>query len=68
MDGIISFKLNLKYGEIIMSKSKSKSPMTVQQRNHHSNQLNRNTGTNGANQANAKVHGNRGRQLNPNSK
>lgn len=51
-----------------MSKSKSKSPMTVQQRNHHSNQLNRNTGTNGANQANAKVHGNRGRQLNPNSK
>lgn len=34
--------------------------------NHKSNQGNANRGTNGTNQANAKVHGNRGAQKNPN--
>lgn len=34
--------------------------------NHHANQLNPNKGSNGTNSANAQVHGNRGKQLNPN--
>lgn len=34
--------------------------------NHHANQLNTNKGSSGTNPANAKVHGNRGKQLNPN--
>ncbi|WP_227094798.1 hypothetical protein [Aeromonas veronii] len=34
--------------------------------NHHANQLNSNKGSSGTNPANAKVHGNRGKQLNPN--
>lgn len=46
-----------------MSKAKSKTPMNQQQRNHHANQMNKNTGTPGTNSANGKVHGNRGRQL-----
>ncbi len=46
----------------------SKSPMTQQQRDHHSNQLNPNKGTPGTNPANAQVHGNRGKQLNPNQR
>lgn len=36
--------------------------------NHHANQLNSNKGTIGTNKANAKVHGNRGKQINPNNK
>lgn len=39
-----------------------------QQANHRNNMLNKNTGTSGTNAANAKVHGNRGKQLNPNQK
>ncbi len=36
--------------------------------NHKSNQANVNKGTSGTNNANAKVHGNRGAQINPNNK
>lgn len=36
--------------------------------NHHANQLNTNKGTIGTNKVNAKVQGNRGKQLNPNHK
>jgi len=36
--------------------------------NHKANQANANKGTPGVNKANAKVHGNRGKQLNPNQK
>ena len=36
--------------------------------NHNSNQSNDNKGTSGTNKAYSKVHGNRGTQLNPNSK
>jgi hypothetical protein len=35
--------------------------------NHKANQANSNKGTSGTNNANAKVHGNRGAQMNPNS-
>lgn len=41
---------------------------TRQQKNHHSDQRNNNKGTSGTNPTNAKVHGNRGKQLNPNQK
>lgn len=46
-----------------MSKTTHKQPMTQQQRNHHSNLLNPNYGTPGTNPVNAKVHGNRGKQM-----
>ena len=59
--------LQLTDGEYIMSKA-DKQSTNKQQRNHRANQLNRNIGTNGTNISNAKVHGNRGRQLNPNKK
>lgn len=36
------------------------------QNNHKSNQANSNKGTTGTNTVNSKVHGNRGKQLNPN--
>ena len=36
--------------------------------NHKANQNNTNTGTKGTNKANSKMNGNRGAQLNPNSK
>lgn len=51
-----------------MSKSQQKAPMTQQQRDHHSNQRNPNYGTSGTNPANAAVHGNTGKQRNPNQK
>jgi hypothetical protein len=35
---------------------------------HKANQGNSNRGTSGNNQSNAKAHGNRGKQLNPNNK
>jgi len=41
---------------------------TQQQNNHHADVLNVNRGTPGTNIANAKVHGLRGAQLNPNRK
>ncbi|SAM32904.1 hypothetical protein BN1864_LIB5394:02951 [Pseudomonas sp. 1 R 17] len=36
------------------------------QNNHRSDSLNTNRGTNGSNTTNSHVHGNRGKQLNPN--
>jgi hypothetical protein len=42
--------------------------MSQKQRDHHANQANKNQGTDGTNDANAKVHGNRGKNLNPNQK
>jgi len=39
---------------------------TQQQLNHHADSLNVNRGTSGTNITNAKVHGNRGAQLDPN--
>lgn len=51
-----------------MLKTPQKAPMTQQQRDHHGNQRNPNYGTSGTNPANAAVHGNRGKQLNPNQK
>lgn len=41
---------------------------THQQQNHRADSLNNNRGTSGTNQTNAKVHGNRGKQLNPNQR
>ncbi len=49
-----------------MSKTAPKPPMTQQQRDHRTDQLDPNYGTNGTNPANGKVNGNRGQQLNPN--
>ena len=47
--------------------SKAAQPQQNQrQADHHANQLNPNKGTPGTNPANAQVHGNRGKQLNPN--
>ena len=37
-------------------------------KNNQSNQQNSNKGSNGGNLQNAQVHGNRGKQLNPNQK
>lgn len=51
-----------------MPKTPQKPPMTQQELDHHSNQRNPNYGTSGNNTSNAAVHGNRGKQLNPNQK
>ncbi len=40
--------------------------LTKQQANQRADALNKNKGTSGTNPTNAKVHGNRGKQLNPN--
>ena len=40
----------------------------IKPQDNHANQLNPNRGTNGVNKQYAKVHGNRGKQLNPNQK
>ncbi|MEL0603820.1 hypothetical protein [Pseudoalteromonas undina] len=42
--------------------------MSNQNNNRKANQGNSNKGTSGANPAYAKVHGNRGKQMNPNQK
>jgi len=42
--------------------------MSNQQNNHKANQGNANKGTSGTNQAYAKVHGNRGKQMGPTQK
>jgi hypothetical protein len=39
------------------------SKMNQKQRNHHANQANKNKGTDDTNDANAKVHGNRGKSF-----
>ncbi len=41
---------------------------TKKQAEHRGDALNQNKGTSGTNKTNAKVHGNRGKQLNPNQK
>lgn len=46
-----------------MGNDKSKADL-----NNHANQLNPNKGNSGVNRQFAKVHGNRGKQLNPNNK
>ena len=50
-----------------MKKLNTKS-LTKPQINHRADQLNVNKGTSGNNPANAKVHGNRGKQMNKKSK
>lgn len=47
---------------------KAQTPLTQAQLNQRANVLNKNTGTSGTNPANAKAHGNRGKQLNPNQR
>ena len=48
-----------------MTKQQQQS-QTQQQANHRADALNPNRGTTGSNSVNAQVHGNRGKQLNPN--
>lgn len=45
-----------------------KVPQAQHQRNHRADALNNNKGTSGTNPVNAQVHGNRGKQLNPNQR
>ena len=51
-----------------MSKKNAPSNQSRQQQNNRSDALNNNRGTSGNNPTNAHVHGNRGKQLNPNQK
>jgi len=50
------------------NQSTRRKAMTNQNNNHKNNQGNSNKGTSGTNPANAKVHGNKGKQMNPNQK
>lgn len=52
----------------IMAKQTQQQTRTQQQLNDRANALNNNRGTSGTNPVNAQVHGNRGKQLNPNQK
>lgn len=51
-----------------MAKQSQQQSRTQQQLNDRANALNNNRGTSGTNPVNAQVHGNRGKQLNPNQK
>ncbi|WP_322981258.1 hypothetical protein [Pseudomonas sp. C11] len=51
-----------------MSKQPSATKQQRQQQNHRSDALNNNRGTSGTSPTNAHVHGNRGKQLNPNQR
>jgi hypothetical protein len=51
-----------------MSKKSTPADSVRQQRNDRSDALNNNRGTSGTNPTNAHVHGNRGKQLNPNQR
>ncbi|GKQ68422.1 hypothetical protein KAM344_35870 [Aeromonas caviae] len=51
-----------------MSKQPNVTSPQRQQQNHRSDALNSNRGTSGTNPTNAHVHGNRGKQLNPNQR
>lgn len=51
-----------------MSKRPNSISQQRQQQNHRSDALNSNRGTSGTNLTNAHVHGNRGKQLNPNQR
>ena len=55
------------YSGLNMTKQ-AKAPLTQQQLNDRANALNKNAGTSGTNPVNAHVHGNRGKQLNPNQR
>jgi hypothetical protein len=51
-----------------MSKQPTSTSQHHQQQNDKANALNNNRGTSGTNPTNAHVHGNRGKQLNPNQR
>jgi hypothetical protein len=51
-----------------MTKSSQRSTPTKQQLNDRANALNNNRGTKGINSTNAKSHGNRSKQMNPNQR
>lgn len=51
-----------------MSKTTAPKNQQRQQQNDRSDALNNNRGSSGANPTNAHVHGNRGKQLNPNQR
>lgn len=51
-----------------MSKQPASSNQQRQQQNDRANALNNNRGTSGTNPTNSHVHGNRGKQLNPNQR
>lgn len=51
-----------------MSKQPASSNQQRHQQNDRTNALNNNRGTSGNNSTNAHVHGNRGKQLNPNQR
>lgn len=51
-----------------MAKQTQNQPLTQQQLNQRADALNNNKGTSGTNPTNAKVQGNRGKQLNPNQR
>ncbi|MEE5037688.1 hypothetical protein V2K58_13340 [Pseudomonas alliivorans] len=51
-----------------MSKQHTSTSQQRQQQNDRANALNNNRGTSGTNPTNAHVHGNRGKQLNPNQR
>jgi hypothetical protein len=50
------------------SSKKANRTRAQKQSDHHSDQMNRNIGTEGTNKTNAKLHGQRGADLNPNRK
>jgi hypothetical protein len=50
------------------NQSTRRTKMSNQNNNHKGNQVNNNKGTSGTNPANAKVQGNKGKQMNPNQK
>jgi hypothetical protein len=51
-----------------MTKKNTPADPARQQHNNRSDALNNNRGTSGTNPTNAHVHGNRGKQLNPNQR
>lgn len=51
-----------------MSKQHTSTSQQRQKQNDRANALNNNRGTSGTNPTNAHVHGNRGKQLNPNQR
>lgn len=64
----IFFKSKLRMGGGIINYFMKGDIMNNANANHKANQANANKGTSGQNPAHAKVHGNRGAQLNPNNK
>lgn len=58
----------IKMNKPISQQQKQKQKQKQTQNNDKANALNNNRGTSGSNPTNAQVHGNRGKQLNPNNK